>query len=352
MPFMTDEHYMQRCIDLARKGQGYVAPNPLVGCVIVHDKKIIGEGFHRQFGGPHAEVNAIDSVKNPNLLPHSTLYVNLEPCCHFGKTPPCTDLIVQKKIKKVVVGCVDPFDSVAGKGIFRLRDHGCEVETGIMKEECLRLNKRFFVYHEKKRPFVILKWAQTADGFIDSLRAPESAIRPTWITTEKLRMLVHKWRSEEASIMVGTETVRKDNPGLNVRDWSGKQPIRVIIDKDLTLPPAVKVLDGSQNTLVFNRQKDEKKKNTSFIKIPFDEMTLRRILKHLHQEGIQSLFVEGGQNLLQGFIDQDIWDEARVFGGPKFFGDGTRAPLIKPSNLSQIIIGKETFYWFRNYLNY
>ncbi len=349
---MTDEIFMQRCIELGRKGLGYVAPNQMVGCVIVHDGKIIGEGFHREFGGPHAEVNAIDSVKNHDLLPSSTLYVNLETCCHHGKTPPCSGLIIRKKIKKVVVGCVDPFDSVSGKGISQLRENGCEVEVNVMKEESLRLNKRFFVFHEKKRPFVILKWAQTADGFIDSLRAPGSEIRPTWITTEKLRMLVHKWRSEEAAIMVGTETVRKDNPGLNVRDWSGKQPTRVIIDKDLTLPSSAKVLDGSQPTLVFNRHNDDEKGNTRYIKIPFEEMTLRRILTFLHGEGIQSLFVEGGRNLIQGFIEENLWDEARVFGGPKFFGEGTRAPSIKPANLSQIIIGKETFYWFRNYMNY
>jgi len=214
------EFYMHRCLDLAKNGLGYVAPNPMVGCVIVHHNTIIGEGYHQRYGEPHAEVNAIRSVKNKNLLSKSTLYVSLEPCCHHGKTPPCTDLIIAEKIPEVVIGTVDPYDEVAGQGIARLRNHGVKVDIGILRNKSIRLNKRFFVYHQKKRPYIILKWAQTADAFMDIERLPGTPAQPTWITSEKLRMLVHKWRTEEQAIIVGTITALKDNPRLNVRDWT------------------------------------------------------------------------------------------------------------------------------------
>ena len=349
-----DEQYMNRCLDLAFKGLGSVAPNPLVGSVIVYNDQIIGEGYHRVFGGPHAEVNAIASVKETSLLPESSLYVNLEPCSHFGKTPPCSDLIIRKGIRRVVIGSVDPFDVVTGKGIARLRNNGIEVTVGVLKNHCQAINKRFFTYHEKKRPFIILKWAQTADGFIDSLRPPDSELRPAWITSENLRILVHKWRSEEPAIMIGTNTALADNPQLNVRCWSGANPLRIVVDRDLSLPKKLNVFDDSQNTLVLNEKLEKKENKTTYLKAPFDgEMVNLPFLMHyLFSEGIQSVLVEGGQKLLQSFIKHDYWDEARVFSGPQFFGEGVRAPFIKPTNLSHVIIGNESFFWFKNYLNY
>lgn len=345
---------MQRCLDLASKGLGSVAPNPLVGSVIVHNNQIIGEGYHRVFGGPHAEVNAIASVRETSVLSDSTIYVNLEPCSHFGKTPPCSDLIISKGIRRVVIGSVDPFDVVAGKGIARLRNNGCEVIVGVLKNQCQTINKRFFTFHEKKRPFIILKWAQTADGFIDALRPPDSDLRPAWITSEKLRILVHKWRSEEPAIMVGTHTALADNPQLNVRDWKGSQPLRIVVDRELTLPLKLHLFDKKQETLILNEKIEKKEGNTTFLKIPFerDLVSLPYLLQYLFKQGVQSIFVEGGLKLIQSFINQGLWDEARVFSGPKFFGEGIKAPSIKPSNLAHIIIGNEGFYWFKNFLNY
>lgn len=346
-----EEQYMQRCLDLATKGLGSVAPNPLVGCVIVHHNQIIGEGYHKEFGGPHAEVNAISSVKQTGLLPESTLYVNLEPCSHFGKTPPCSDLIIRQKIKKVVIGSVDPFDLVAGKGIARLRNNGCEVLVGILKNQCLALNKRFFTFHEKKRPFIILKWAQTADGFIDTLRPPDSKLKPAWITSENLRILVHKWRSEEPAIMVGTHTALADNPRLNVREWAGKQPLRIVVDRQLKLPRKLLLFDNSLETLVLNALADKKEDKTTFLKLPFDGelVSLPHLMHYLYEAGIQSVLVEGGQMLIESFVKQELWDEARVFSGPQFFGEGIKAPQFKPSNPSHIFIGNEGFFWFKNY---
>lgn len=342
---------MQRCLDLAIKGLGFVAPNPLVGSVVVHNDRIIGEGYHKEFGGPHAEVNAITSVKNPMLLPESSLYVNLEPCSHYGKTPPCTDTIIRHKIKKVFIGSVDPFDLVAGKGIARLRNNGCEVSVGLLKAACMALNKRFFTFHEKKRPFIILKWAQTTDGYIDTLRAPDSKQKPAWITSENLRILVHKWRSEEPAIMVGTHTALADNPRLNVREWAGKQPLRIVVDRQLKLPKSLFLFDNSLETLVLNALTDKKEGKTTYLKLPFDGelVSLPHLMHHLYEVGIQSVLVEGGQKLIESFVKNELWDEARVFSGPQFYGNGIRAPQVKPASLSHIFIGKEGFFWFKNY---
>lgn len=349
-----DEQYMSRCLDLASKGLGSVAPNPLVGCVLVHNGKVIGEGYHRLYGGSHAEVNAIASVRDSSFFPESTLYVNLEPCSHYGKTPPCSDLIIKKGIRRVVIGSVDPFDVVAGKGIARLRNNGCEVKVGVLKNQCQMINKRFFTFHEKKRPFIILKWAQTADGFIDSLRPIHSDLRPAWITSEKLRILVHKWRSEEPAILVGTHTALADNPRLNVRDWSGPSPLRIVVDRKLSLPGKLHLFDNSQPTLVLNASLDKKEGNTTYLKTPFkdDLVDLPHLMQYLFNEGVQSVFVEGGQKLLQSFLNQGLWDEARVFSGPQFFGEGIIAPFLKPTNLAHVIIGNEGFFWFKNFLNY
>ena len=249
-PKNTDEKFMLRCHDLARLGIARTAPNPMVGCVIVLDEKIIGEGYHRKCGEAHAEVNAINSVSNHELLKKSTLYVSLEPCSHYGKTPPCTDLIISKKIPRVVIGCVDSFSEVSGRGIKKLKQAGCDVIVGVLENESRELNKRFFTFNEKKRPYIILKWAQTLDGFIDIIRTDENQIAPTWISNEHSRMLVHKWRSHEDAIMVGTNTAEKDNPSLNVRDWDGKNPLRVVLDRQLRLNEKLNLFNNKIQTII------------------------------------------------------------------------------------------------------
>ncbi len=343
------EIYMHRCLELARNGLGRVAPNPMVGCVIVHNNKIIGEGYHKEYGQHHAEVNAVRSVKDHELLKEATLYVNLEPCCHFGKTPPCTDLILHTRIPRVVIGSADPFDAVAGKGISKLRNHGVEVQVGILKNECLSLNKRFFTFHQKNRPYIILKWAQTADAFIDIERLPGTPARPTWITSEKLRMLVHKWRTEEQAIMVGTITALKDNPRLNVRDWSGKQPVRIVLDENLTLSSSLHLFDNSQKTIVFNQLQNKLEENLHWIKVDFGSNNfLMEMLAILKSEMIQSVIIEGGQKVLHAFIENNLWDEARIFQGNKFFVKGLRAPALPLEKFSQERIGNEILYWIKN----
>lgn len=328
--YSIDEQYMLRCLELAKLGFGETAPNPMVGSVIVHNNKIIGEGYHRRFGEAHAEVNAINAVLDKNILTQSTLYVNLEPCAHFGKTPPCTDLIIQHKIPKVVIGNVDPNRLVKGKGIEKLRSAGVEVITDVLKNAGEALNKRFFTFQRKSRPYIILKWAQTADGLIDIERAPGQPQRPTWITSEEARMLVHKWRSEEQSIMVGTNTVFFDNPQLNVRDWTGKHPVRILIDRSLRLPQNLHLFDGSIPTLVFTHKEveEDENKNVTFITIPFDEYLPEHILGELYRRNIQSIIIEGGAKLLTSFIEAELWDEARVFTGDKYFTSGIGAPKI------------------------
>jgi len=346
-----DEHhiYMHRCLELAKNGLGFVAPNPMVGSVIVNNGRIIGEGYHQQFGKPHAEVNAINSVKDKSLLPYSTLYVNLEPCCHYGKTPPCTDLIINEKIPEVIIGSADPYDAVAGKGISRLRNHGVKVKVGVLKNEAMKLNKRFFTFHQKERPYIILKWAQTADAFIDIERLPGTPARPTWITSEKLRLLVHKWRTEEQAIMVGTITALKDNPRLNVRDWTGNQPTRIVLDENLTLSEKLHLFDNTQPTLVFNQKTDKKEGLTQWMKTDFASPGfLKDILIVVKELQIQSIIIEGGQKLLKTFITQNMWDEARIFQGSKFFVNGLKAPTLPVEKFTQSFIGNEILFWVKN----
>lgn len=342
---MRDNLYMKRCLELALLGLGYTAPNPLVGSVVVYNDTIIGEGYHKEYGDSHAEVNAINNVRNSGLLPYSTLYVNLEPCCHHGKTLPCTDLIIKSGIKKVVIGSVDIHHVVAGKGISKLRNSGCDVRTGVLKNECLKLNRRFFTFHEKKRPYIILKWAQSADGFIDFERPPETAIGPNWITSKYLRMLVHKWRAQEQSIMAGTNTVLKDNPSLNVRLWHGKNPLRIVIDNDLKISKNFNVLDNSQSTLIINKKKEKEENNTKWLKLncSYNEL-IQELMNYLYTQHIQSVFVEGGRELLQSFIDQGFWDEARIFSGQQFFAGGTSAPLIRGKEHNVCTINKESLF--------
>lgn len=325
---MNHEIYIQRCLDLAQNGLGSTYPNPMVGSVIVYQGKIIGEGWHQKAGEPHAEVNAINSVKNKSLLTKSTIYVSLEPCSHFGKTPPCSDLIIQHKIPTVIIGTVDPNDKVAGKGIEKLQKAGIKVKVGVLEKECRELNKRFFTFHTKKRPYIILKWAESADGFLSPLNKKEQ--KPVWITNVYARQLVHKWRTEEQAILVGTKTVLDDNPQLNARDWFGKNPIRIILDRSGKISEDYAVKKGSQKSIILTEQeiltKDE---NCIYENLIFGEQLPEKISNLLYQYQIQSVIVEGGRQTLQSFIDDDLWDEARIFKGSIIVHQGTKAPILK-----------------------
>ena len=315
------ELFMQRCLDLAENGLGRVAPNPMVGAVVVHEGHIIGEGYHHRFGGPHAEVLAIEAVRNPSLLTESTLYVNLEPCAHQGKTPPCTNRIIRERIPRVVIGTVDPHSLVAGKGIQKLRDAGVEVLVEVLTDSCLKLNRRYFTFHKKKRPYLILKWAQTLDGFIDMEREPGTPIGINWITAEISRTLVHRWRSEEQGILVGTKTVLYDDPKLNIRNWEGHDPVRIVLDRHLTLPSDRQVFDGTLPTLIYNSRITKEEGLTEWVKAEFSLTDLFPVLTDLYQRNILSVMVEGGRALLDFFLLNDLWDEARVFTGQKYFED-------------------------------
>ncbi len=322
----TSQMFMQRCLDLALLGMGEVAPNPMVGCVIVYDGKIIGEGYHQKFGGPHAEVNAINSVKNPELLSQSTLYVSLEPCAHHGKTPPCSGLIVEKRIPRVVIGTIDPFAEVAGKGIEHMRKSGIEVELGLLEAECREINRRFFTFHEKKRPYIILKWAQTLDGFIDTDRTETQ--HPTWITNALSKRLVHKQRSEESAILIGTNTAEFDNPALTVREWTGSQPVRMVIDRTGRLDPNLHIFDGKAPTWVFTEMAKPDSENLKFITLDFSRNILPQMMEELFRLDILSVIVEGGSELLNSFLALNLWDRAFVYTGNQFFGKGVEAPHI------------------------
>ena len=348
---MTEhEKYMHRCIELAANGLGSVAPNPLVGAVLVRDGKIIGEGFHHRFGDAHAEVNAINSFLKSSgnyakELGNATLYVNLEPCNHKGKTPPCTELIIKHKIPEVVIGCADPNPFVAGKGIETLRSAGCEVITGVLEKESWELNKRFITYHTHKRPYVILKFAQSKDGFL----SPENFMskEESWLTNEWSRKLVHKWRNEVQAVMIGTNTANTDNPLLTIRMWSGKNPVRIVIDRKLRLPSSLNIFNNEAPTVIFNELKSERKNNLKYVKMDF-HYPLEEMLHVLYIEEIQSLIVEGGAKLLNSFIEKNLWDEARVFTAHKFFIRGIKAPAIPAGAVSKENIEGDELQIFRN----
>lgn len=326
---------MQRCLDLAQCGLGHVAPNPMVGAVIVHNDKIIGEGFHQRFGGPHAEVMAIeDALKNHSeeILQDSELYVSLEPCSHTGKTAPCTNLILRYKFRHVIIACEDPFEKVRGNGIKILREAGIQVTTNIMEKEAMYLNRRFITFHTLKRPYVILKFAQSKDNFIAPAVANENQ---RWITNIYSRKLVHRWRSEEQAIIVGTNTARTDNPALTLRDWPGNQPLRIVLDKELNLPQHLKVLDASVPTIIFNGLKDDIKLNNEFIRLDFSKSVVSQICMHLYNRSVQSVIVEGGRVLLQSFIDEKLWDESRIFTGAKTLCEGLPAPQFSGKLISK-----------------
>lgn len=315
---------MQRCIELAQNGLGTTYPNPLVGCVIVHNEKIIGEGWHRKAGLPHAEVNAIQSVRDQSLLSEATLYVNLEPCSHYGKTPPCSLLIIEKGIKNVVIGNVDPDPRVAGRGIQLLEAAGCNVVVGILEDACDQLNKRFFTFHNKNRPYIILKWAETKDGFIAPKTRPNEA--PVWITNELARQFSHKLRAEETAILVGTQTVLDDNPSLTLRDWGGNTPTRIIVDRNGIIPKSAAVLDDKAPTIVLTEKNQDSTQNTKYELVNFKEIIFLQLFEICLKYKLQSMIVEGGQKTLQSFIDNGIWDEAYRFIGNTLFDKGTSAP--------------------------
>ena len=334
--------YMRRCLELAQLGLGNVSPNPMVGAVIVHNDNIIGEGYHQKYGEPHAEVNAINKVINnfsnyAELLRQSTIYVSLEPCAHYGKTPPCADLIIKHQVPKVVVGCRDPFEQVNGKGIEKLQAAGIEVISGILEEECKWLNRRFFTRVQKHRPYIILKWAQTADGFF----APADGSQ-LWITGLESRKLVHQWRGEEDAILVGTNTVAIDNPQLNVRYGKGKLPKRIVIDRDLKLSRDLNVFDQSVETLVFNRIKTEFDGKIKYIALEdFERFVPQYILYQLYLQDIQSVIIEGGAKTLNSFIDAGLWDEARIFTGETVLNNGIEAPEVKGTIAEEIFSGTD-----------
>ncbi len=347
---ISDEHekYMRRCLELAAKGLGSTAPNPMVGCVIVHKDRIIGEGFHRIYGGPHAEVIAINSVLDITLLTDSVLYVNLEPCSHFGKTPPCTGLICEKNIPAVISGTLDPNPIVSGKGIQFLKEKGMNVVTDILKAECINLNKRFFTFHMKKRPFIILKWAQTKDCFIDVDRQEHGTKRITWITDEASRRLVHKWRAEEQAILVGSRTVMMDNPRLTTRNWPGKNPLRLVIDREGSLSGNLKILDGSVETVIFTYKPKRDQTNLKYFLLDRNKDSISTVLEFLYTNNIQSLIVEGGKMLIDEFLRQEIWDEARVFTGNVTFGKGIPAPVLLSEPVEQFEFAESLLKIYKN----
>ena len=322
-----DEKYIARCIQLAKNACCNAAPNPMVGAVIVHNGTIIGEGYHIRCGKPHAEVNAIRSVKDESLLKESTIYVSLEPCSHYGKTPPCADLIIEKGIPEVVIGCMDPFSMVAGRGIEKLRKAGVKVTVGVLEEECRQLIRRFITFNTRKRPYITLKWAESADGFIDKNREGGS---PVLLSTPLTSMIVHKRRAEHDAILVGRKTALLDNPSLTTRNWFGKDPVRLVIDKNLTLPKQLHLFDGKARTLVFTQQNETNHHPLiEYIHIDFNQNILPQIMDVLYNLKVQSLMVEGGTLLLQSFINEGLWDEAYIETSPIRLNEGVKAPTIK-----------------------
>ena len=329
---MIEEHFMRRCLQLAAQGIGHTAPNPMVGAVLVYQNRIIGEGYHEQYGQRHAEVNCLNSIKEEDkvFIPQSTMYVSLEPCSHYGKTPPCADLLIRMKVKKVVVGCIDINEEVAGRGIKRMQDAGIEVLSGVLESECRELNKRFFTFHEKRRPFILLKWAQSLDGFIGS-----GTNERIFLSNQYTKRLVHKWRSEEASILVGTNTALQDDPVLTTRLWPGNNPKRILLDRNLMVPETNEIFKDNAYTIIFNDQKNEERNNIIYIKIG-QPNSLKSILHSLWEMKIQSVLVEGGAKTLKSFIDAGLWDEARVIINVELLiGKGIKAPLLMEAVLQK-----------------
>lgn len=339
---------MKRCLELAKKGLGTTYPNPLVGSVIVYNNKIIGEGWHLKAGHPHAEVNALKCVTDVSLLKDATIYVNLEPCNHFGKTPPCSNLIIENGIKNVIIGSTDTNPKVSGSGIKKIREAGCNVIEGVLKDQCDELNKRYFSFYNNKRPFITLKWAQTIDGFIAPLKNSRKEKEPVWITNNFSRQLVHKWRSQEQVILVGTQTVIDDNPSLTTRNWNVNSPIRVVIDKSLKISNEANVLNGKVKTIILTEKKIKNRKNIYYETIDLTENSTIQICDILYRYKIQSMIIEGGSKTLQSFIDSNLWDEAKVFTGTSTFGEGIRAPKLTGTLISEEKIKDDLLQIFKN----
>jgi diaminohydroxyphosphoribosylaminopyrimidine deaminase / 5-amino-6-(5-phosphoribosylamino)uracil reductase len=345
----TDIFYMRRCLQLAQLGAGYAAPNPMVGAVIVKNGQVIGQGYHKKCGGPHAEVNAAESVKDKSLIPGSTIYVSLEPCAHYGRTPPCAEMIARLKFGRCVVACADSFAKVNGRGIEIMRNAGIKVDTGVLEEEAMSLNRRFFTFHKHKRPYIILKWAQTADGFIDISQQDKKTQRGQWITNQAAKQLVHKWRSQEAAIIAGTNTLTCDNPALNVREWAGKSPVRIIPDRQGRLPAYLEVFKPEADSIVYTAcSKAEYPANAEKVLLGGTDF-MQRLLHDMYLRGLNSLFVEGGADLHNWFIENNLWDEARVFTGPKWFGRGLAAPVLNAKPAQHSIIEDVGLFTFFNY---
>ncbi|MFO8236397.1 MAG: bifunctional diaminohydroxyphosphoribosylaminopyrimidine deaminase/5-amino-6-(5-phosphoribosylamino)uracil reductase RibD [Bacteroidales bacterium] len=350
-----DKKYMKRCLELATLAAGNTYPNPMVGSVIVQGGKIIGEGYHRTYGEVHAEVAAIESVQERGLLRDATLYVNLEPCSHYGNTPPCAERILREEISRVVIGTLDTSGKVSGKGVEILKNSGCDVTVGVLEDECRELNKRFFTFHEERRPYFILKWAQTQDGFIDKKRMPDDPIAPNWITDRVAKRLVHKWRTQEHAIVVGSKTAIKDNPELNVRKWFGKNPLRFVIDKDFEINERYKLIYDQDNTVIFVDKKVDEGRlakygnyEVEFERLDFTEGLLTQVCDYLYIKGIMSTIIEGGAITLQSFLNENLWDEARVFIGDGLFYEGTKAPVLPSDMLTeQVEYKNSSLYIFR-----
>lgn len=339
--------YMMRCIQLARLAEGATYPNPLVGCVIVHRGVIVGEGYHRKAGEPHAEVNAICSVKDQAVLSECTLYVNLEPCSHFGRTPPCALLLIEKKIPRVVIGCTDTFSEVSGRGIATLCRSGVEVLVGVCEAESRWLNRRFFTFQEKQRPYVVLKWAQSADGYLDGVRTAGDGRQPEWFTHPWCRIRVHRQRTKEQAICVGSATARFDNPLLTARNWYGNQPIRVVVDRMLQLPSDLKLFTDGGPTLVLNLQRHTESGTVQYLQFSQPD-GVEGILRQLHQRGIQSVIVEGGAQLLTLFVEANLWDEAEVYMGNTLLREGVKAPVLPAPFNGMEWCGDTRLYTYRN----
>lgn len=350
---MSDELYMKRCLELAEMGNGQVSPNPLVGCVIVSGGKIIGEGYHQKYGQAHAEVNAIRSVTDRygeqavELLKNAVAYVSLEPCAHFGKTPPCADLLIRHQLKKVVIGNRDPFPDVDGKGIEKLKNAGIEVVSGVLEDECFEVNRRFFTRIAQQRPYIILKWARTANGYF----APKNSVQQ-WISGPLSKKLVHKWRTEEDAILVGKQTAIADNPALSAREWPGKNPIRIAIDRKLEIPADSQLYNADAKTIIFNEQKTSVEGNIHFIEMEDMQYYLpQKIAYQLYLMDIQSIIVEGGANMLNQFISAGLWDEARVFNSASSWDTGIHSPVINGNIMSVIQVDKDQLTIYKNYNN-
>ncbi len=343
------EIYMKRCIQLAKNGLGTTYPNPLVGSVIVHDGKIIGEGWHQKAGSPHAEVNAINAVKDKSVLHKATIYVSLEPCSHFGKTPPCCDLIIANNIPTIVIGSLDPFEKVNGSGIKKLQEAGKKVVVGILEKECEAVNKRFFTFHQKKRPYLILKWAETADGFIAPLE--KATKNPVWISNQYSRQLVHKWRTEEQAILVGTNTVLQDNPKLDARDWKGNNPVRIILDRENKIAAEANCKNDNAKTIVITAKEIlNSNKNSCFENAIFEANLLNQVNEILYKHEIQSVIIEGGSCTLQHYLDENLWDEIRLFKSKVVFKKGIKAPIFtKTAPTNRIKIGEDELLIFKNH---